>query len=156
MQGGEERRGDWKPQLQITKKLKKYILKLLECHFPTEANSAPQAPRQAGLDYILAGQGCQDRSPGRGQVGAAPRSSHPRPYQAPRLWEKVAGVGRSSDLSRDRTSRGLNRGHRETSQGLGVPQGAGGRLCHPHLLGPDEESLGFPVLPNSSATVTLP
>lgn len=99
MQGGEERRGEWKPQLQITKKLKKYILKLLECHFPTEANSAPQAPRRAGLDHILAGQGCQDRSPGSGQVGAAPRSSHPQPYQAPRLWEKVAGVGRSSDLS---------------------------------------------------------
>ena len=71
----EEKRGDWKPQLQITKKLKKHILKLLECHFPTEANSDPQAPRRAGLDHILAGQGCQDRSPGRGQVGAAPYSS---------------------------------------------------------------------------------
>ena len=71
VRGGEERR-DWKPQLQITKKLKKYILKLLECHFPTEANSAPQAPRRAGLHYILAGQSCQDRSPGRGQVRALP------------------------------------------------------------------------------------
>ena len=117
------------------------------CHFPAEANSVPQAPRLAGLDHILAGQDCQGRSPGRGQVGAAPCSSHPRPYQAPGPWEKVAGGGRFSDLSRDGTSHGLNRGHRATSRGLGIPQGVGGRHCHLHLLGAAEGSLGFPVPP---------
>ena len=145
----DRRGGDWKPQLQITKKLKKYTLKLLECHFPAEANSAPQAPRLAGLDHILAGQGCQGRSPGRGQVGAAPCSSHPRPYQAPGPWEKAAGGGRFSDLSQDGTSHGLNRGHRATSRGLGIPQGVGGRRCHLHLLGAAEGSLGFPVPPTN-------
>lgn len=94
MRGGEERR-DWKPQLQITKKLKKYILKLLECHFPTEANSAPQAPRRAGLHYILAGQKLPGQirprqGPGQGTLQFT-LLGHTRLPGPGRRWQRGAG-----------------------------------------------------------------
>lgn len=115
------------------------------CHFPTEANSAPQAPRLAGLDHILAGQGLPGQIPRQGPGRGTPSQFTPSAIPGPGPWEKVAGGGRSSDLSRDGTSHGLNRGHRATSRGLGIPQGVGGRRCHLHLLGAAEGSLGFPV-----------